>query len=348
MQNNNRVRDQRVARGWSQAELAENTGMSRTTISAIEGCRMVPSVSSALALAEAFGVSVEDLFASVPTSPAAVWAATPVNSSSPYWHAEVAGRLVRYPARTTPMLTPFADGNASVSARDGISISAANETLVLACCDPAVGLLASLYAQASGMRLLVLSRSSSESLELLRQGLVHMAGLHLATADQPDRNSEVVRERLGSGYRILRLANWEEGIVVSPALKLRSIRTAIRSKLSWVGREPGSGARQCLDRLLNERVTPQRIARHHLGVVEAIQSGWADAGVCVRLPSAEAGLDFVPVQQEYYDVCFAEGFSSDRRAQTFVNVVRSSTYRRMLGGLPGYSSVDTGGLCAIN
>jgi DNA-binding XRE family transcriptional regulator len=41
----------RVTRGWSQAELAEASAVSRTEISAIETERLVPSVAVALRLA---------------------------------------------------------------------------------------------------------------------------------------------------------------------------------------------------------------------------------------------------------------------------------------------------------
>lgn len=59
-----------------------------------------------------------------------------------------------------------------------ISHSATTEkTLVLASCDPAAGWLAAHFSQVTGLRLLILLRSSREALEMLRQGLVHLAGL---------------------------------------------------------------------------------------------------------------------------------------------------------------------------
>lgn len=39
------------------------------------------------------------------------------------------------------------------------------------------------------MRLIVIPRSSIQAVELLNQGLVHMAGMHFATADHPQRES---------------------------------------------------------------------------------------------------------------------------------------------------------------
>jgi putative molybdopterin biosynthesis protein len=339
----NRIKQARLRRGWTQAQLAERAGVSRTAVTAIEGERLVPSVAAALALAQALGSTVEELFGSAGSRTAAdVWAWEPMDSPAKCWRAEVGGRTVRYPAGSTPMLTPLPDSATTHS------IASPEETLVIACCDPAAGLLASQFATVTGLRLLVLPRSSRQAVEMLREGLVHIAGLHLSTGDAPERNAHVVREILGQGFHMLRVARWQEGIAVASTAQLRSVRAATRAKLTWIGREPGSGARQCLDRLLESRPGPRRIARNHRGVTEAVQSGWADAGICVQLASAEAGLDFLPVQEEAYDVCFPSSLVDDRRIKAFLAVIRSPAYRRMLGDLPGYDTAETGNVWGVN
>lgn len=339
----NRVRQLRSHLGWTQAQLADRAGISRTAVTAIEAERLSPSVETALSLAAALGTSVEELFGEADaSSPAEIWAATPTMESGPCWQAEVGGKTVLYPAGSLPMLTPLPDRTARKAAAS--VASAANETLVMACCDPAAGLLASLFTATTGFRLLVIPHSSRQAVEMLRDGLVHLAGVHLSTSDEPNRNSEAARNALGGKFRMLRLARWQEGIAITPTAKVRSIRSAVNGKLNWIGRETGSGARQCLDRLFNGRPVPKRMARNHRGVAEAIQSGWADAGVCVHLVSAEAGLDFLPVQQENYDVCFPEALAGDRRIKAFLNVVRSAAYRKLLSGLPGYETAETGEL----
>ena len=58
-----RLRDERAAHGWTQAELAERIGVSRKTINTIENGVFVPSTVLALKLAKAFGTNVETLFA---------------------------------------------------------------------------------------------------------------------------------------------------------------------------------------------------------------------------------------------------------------------------------------------
>jgi putative transcriptional regulator len=58
----NTLRVQRAMRDLTQADLAERAGMTRASVNAIEGGRMIPSILLALRLARALGVSVDDLF----------------------------------------------------------------------------------------------------------------------------------------------------------------------------------------------------------------------------------------------------------------------------------------------
>ena len=58
----NRVRDLRSARGWTQQELAEKTGVSRQSINSIECNRYVPSLPLALLFARIVECPAEDIF----------------------------------------------------------------------------------------------------------------------------------------------------------------------------------------------------------------------------------------------------------------------------------------------
>jgi putative transcriptional regulator len=58
----NTLRVQRAIRDVTQAELAEQAGVTRKSVNAIEAGRMVPSVLLALKLARALDVPVESLF----------------------------------------------------------------------------------------------------------------------------------------------------------------------------------------------------------------------------------------------------------------------------------------------
>jgi molybdate-binding protein/transcriptional regulator with XRE-family HTH domain len=345
----NNVREQRAGRGWSQEELARRSGLSRAGVSAIETGRLVPSAAGALALAGALGCRVEDLFHLPRAHPGgAAWAWAPKRAPCRYWHALVAGQTRFYPVEASPLGMLPHDG---IYQNDTFEQHGRNDpanTLVLACCDPAGALLADALARSSGVRLVILPRSSEAALELLKQDLVHAAGVHLSRVDAPGGNAAIVRSRLGSGFSLLHVAHWEEGITFAPGQPIRSIRDAVQADLRWIGREVGSGARQCLDELLGARRPPRRLASDHRGVAEAVRCGWADAGVCLRLASEDAGLEFLSVRREAYDLCFPDALKGDPRLQALIDTVRSPTYRRLLGELPGYDSTGSGKLQRVS
>ena len=58
----NTLRELRDERGWSQARLAEELGVSRQTVNAIETGRFDPSLPLALRIAQLFGRPVEQTF----------------------------------------------------------------------------------------------------------------------------------------------------------------------------------------------------------------------------------------------------------------------------------------------
>jgi molybdate-binding protein len=223
-------------------------------------------------------------------------------------------------------------------------MAAPSDTLVVASCDPAIGLLASELSRRSSFRMLAFPRSSKQALALLAQGLIHVAGIHLATVGHHGQNTAAAKEQLNGGFCLLRGARWQEGLALAPGLQLRNVREVVASRARWVGRESGSAARELLDELLSSRRPPRRVAYGHRGVAEAIRCGWADVGVCLRLVSDEVGLGFIGVREEEYDFCYPAELEGDPRIQALVETVRSSSYRGALSDLPGYDAAATGEL----
>jgi len=58
----NRVKDLRLRRGWTQQQLAEAVGVSRQSINSIECNRYVPSLALALCFARVFGCPTDEIF----------------------------------------------------------------------------------------------------------------------------------------------------------------------------------------------------------------------------------------------------------------------------------------------
>jgi len=58
----NRIKELRVHRGWTQQQLAEAVGVSRQSINSIERNRYLPSLLLALIFARVFACSTDEIF----------------------------------------------------------------------------------------------------------------------------------------------------------------------------------------------------------------------------------------------------------------------------------------------
>ena len=58
----NRIKVLRAERDWTQADLAERVGISRQAVISIEKYKYTPSLELAFKIAEAFGVSIDQVF----------------------------------------------------------------------------------------------------------------------------------------------------------------------------------------------------------------------------------------------------------------------------------------------
>ncbi len=345
-QHQSSVARSRQERGWTQAELAERCGVSRAEISGIETGRLVPSVLVALRLAEVFEVPVESLFgASKRSTEPMPWAWLPADGETRLWRAMLNGKLRLFPIETTAAGIFPHDSLLTPTGLDVVDADARPErTLVIAGCDPLVGLLSQTMAP-RGVRVLPLQRSSHEALALLEQGLVHVAGVHFANRDGQCENDRVVRSRLGPGFSLIHEMEWQSGIATGSARPERSTRALLNARVRWVNREQGSAARETLDALLGRRPKPEgydRVVRGHRAVAATVSSGWAEAGICVRVTAAENRLGFISLQREAYELCVPQELMDDPRIVALAATLRSREYRRFLLHAPGCDASKAG------
>ena len=64
----NRLKLLRAERDWTQANLADQLGVSRQTVNAIEKGKFDPSLPLAFKVARLFDLSIEDIFQDAPTA----------------------------------------------------------------------------------------------------------------------------------------------------------------------------------------------------------------------------------------------------------------------------------------
>jgi molybdate-binding protein/transcriptional regulator with XRE-family HTH domain len=334
----NRIAGARKELGWSQQRLAQSSGVSRAEVSAVETMRQSPSTATALRLASALGTRVEELFTLSPEphdhSPS--WAWTSARGHGRFWEAQVGGRRLRFPVEPTSLGSLPHDGCFDPTGVTHAAWASPDRTLVIAGCDPSVGLLAAELARRDGIRLVALTRGSAEALELLNRGLVHAAGVHWSDPSGGDANAAIVAKVVGEGCRLVHVTRWQEGIALETSLRVRSATSIARAKLRWIAREQGSGARHVLDRLLGARRARFRHeARDHRAVTLAIRAGYAQAGITVKLAAEEAGLNFVALQQEDYELCYREELRDTEPLIALRAALERTELRRLTRDLPG-------------
>jgi molybdate-binding protein/DNA-binding XRE family transcriptional regulator len=365
----------RQGRGLSAAELARRTGLSRQTVYAIEAGNYVPNTAVALLLARRLEVSVDDLFAlREPDQPqlerlcAELLAARAPEPGIPVRLGQVGERWVAVPGTAAPYFLPAADGILAAASPSGpakarrslaaVDLCATRDSLgrrlVLAGCDPALGLLAQLVEHGGGPAVVTAPAASRLALDWLKQGLVHVAGTHLEDPASGEFNLPYLRRQFASEpLVVVTFASWEEGLVTARGnpRRIRKITSLAAKGVRFVNREPGSGSRLLLDSLLAvEGLKPKGIAGYetvawgHLAAAYAVHSGAADA--CLATPSAARafGLDFVPLRAERFDLVMRAETAAQPGARVLLDALQRAALRRKLESLAGYDTSTTGRL----
>src|SRR5215475_11504382 len=367
----NKLAQIRKSRGVGASDLARRIHVSRQTIYAIEAGTYVPNTEVALNLARELEVTVDELFSlqtGVQKSPeslsAEVLSAEPPAKGQPVRICQMGSRWISVPATASPYYMPEADGivkrAGKVQGRADLVVFAKEEAsqkrLVLAGCDPAMGLLSRMVEKISGVEVVSAAASSKLALSWLKDGKVHIAGSHLEDPKTGEFNLPFIRKEFREGdFTVVTFARWEEGLVVAPAnpKRIRKIEDLARKNVRFVNREPGSGSRALLDQLLQKAGMDahhiqgyERVAHGHLAAAYCVVSREADVCLATRSAAKTFGLDFVPLHSERYDLVMRKRTADLPAVKAFLDVLQRSTLRRKLEVLAGYDTSETGTLVA--
>jgi putative molybdopterin biosynthesis protein len=360
----------RQKRGFSAAALASKVGVSRQTIYAMEAGSYVPNTLVALRLARVLEVTVEELFcleaASPPPSVTKEVDLLPggqtVEPGLPVQICQVDRRTVGVSPSPVAWYLPPADAVVIDSAEKGPAQRRARvqifqdteqfgNRLLMAGCDPAMSVLAR-HLQKANIELVLAHRNSSQALQLLRNGCVHIAGSHLRDEATGESNLPQVRKLFPRGTAVVfTFAVWEEGIVVAKGnpKAIREIADLARKGVVMVNREPGSGSRSLLDSSLkrlgiaSSKVKGyKQVAHGHLPAAWQVRTGHADCCVATRAAARVFGLDFVPLVSERYDLVIRKQHIALPAVQLLLDTLNRTAFRRELEGLGGYDTSGAG------
>ncbi len=351
----------RRERGLSAAELAKAAGVSRQTIYAMESSSYVPNTAVALRLARVLDASVEDLFrlpddapSELPSSEATLLPGSdPLQPGQPVQLCRVGKRLMASAPSPVPWYLPPSDAVVARASSGEAHVRIyqpgdfAHRVLV-AGCDPAISVLAR-HVRAAGVELVLAHRNSSQALDLLKRGAVHVAGTHLRDDSSGESNlPEIGRMFPRQSVAVISFAVWEEGILTARGnpKSIRAIEDMARPAIEIVNRERGAGSRRLLDAHLKQLGIPPRKVRGynrtapgHLPAAWQVRTGAADCCIATRAAARVFGLNFIPLLSERYDLAIRRRDLDLPGIQALFDTLSRSSFRRELEGIGGY---DTG------
>lgn len=351
-----RLRLARLARGLSQAELAQAAGVSRQAVAGVEAGRWDPSLRVALGLARALSLGVEDLFGvGVPER------AVPVRRLAPLGQGvtraalgQVGGRNVAVPLKgDAAMRAGFLPAAAHLGDEDSaVPLGMGRPTLIVAGCDPALPLLEGPLALSDPpIGLAWWPCGSERALALAAAGLVHVAGAHLRDRGGDAYNGEAARRHLGSvGAEVLHFASWAEGFVFSPGGRQPGdLAGAMEAGTVLINREPGSEARSVLDReRIRLGIKEAELAGYeteaggHFQVCSIVASGAAGIGVANAGAAGAFGLGFSALVEESYDLVIPRPMLGSVEVTGLLRVLASPGLRSQLVSIEGYDASGCG------
>ena len=370
----NRLRVVRVERGFSQEELAKQSGITRQAVSSIEANVYLPTTAVALRLASVLGCHVEELFSLAAPEPmleGTLVGAFPLSGSAPspvrVKVATVGKRTIVRPVTglgdvlsfTIPTDGYLADvqgvkSGSTVRVKLSRDRRVIEQEISVAGCDPAIFLAGEhLRRQKDQTSVVGWTMGSMAALRALQQGEVHVAGLHLYDPATGESNLPVLRRVLkGSRYEVVTFATWEEGFLVRPGnpKSIRSAADLAEPGVRLVNREEGAGARLLLDQQLRAAgISATAVQGYgcfvssHFEVARAIAGQQADVGIGIRSAAQLFGLDFVPLQSARYDLVVPNAYlkTHPTLAHLFETLV-SRPFRNEIEALGGYDTHDTG------
>lgn len=210
--------------------------------------------------------------------------------------------------------------------------------------DPALDML--LRAAGSSAVAVSAPRGSVNGLVQLARGTADAAAVHLLDAASGRWNDPFARGALAGGaVRLVHLWRREQGLVLQRGNPrgIRGVGDLAGRRIAW--RPPGTGSRLLLERLMlvagcEPHPELGEPADSHLAVAAAVATGAADAGLAVRAVAESAGLEWLPVASEPFELALGAG--SLVAAKPLLDLLASTGIRDRLAAMAGYDLAMSG------
>jgi putative molybdopterin biosynthesis protein len=211
----------------------------------------------------------------------------------------------------------------------------------------------------SGSGLASLPEGSERGLARLRQHEVIAAAIHLHRLDGDDESANLDAVADAPGLHdavVIAFARREQGLLVAPRnpKKITDLKSALKKNARLAQRPDGAGAQLLLLALLNRIGTDLKALKHTPicptgpDLAQAIRSGHADCGLATRGVAASAGLDFIPLAWERFDLVLRQRDYFLPPLEKLFAFLRTPAFRKRAQEMTGYDISETGRVRLVN
>jgi len=205
-----------------------------------------------------------------------------------------------------------------------------------------------------------LPEGSEEGVRRLTQGEVIVAAIHMHRLDGDDEtvNLDVVADAAGlHDAVVIAFARREQGILVAPGnpLGLSDMASIATSRARLAQRPAGAGAQLLLLALLARAaiaLDDLKLAKPAFptgpDIAQVIRAGRIDCGIATRSVAKSAGLDFLPLTWERFDLVMRRRDYFMKGPQALFEFMRQAGFRDRASELGGYDVSDTGAVRLVN
>ena len=205
-----------------------------------------------------------------------------------------------------------------------------------------------------------LPEGSEEGLRRLTRSEVMVAAIHLHRLDGDDETANLDAVADAPGLHdavVLGFARREQGILVAPGnpLALSGMASIATSRARMAQRPAGAGAQLLLLALLARAdisLDDLKLAKPAFptgpDIAQAIRADRIDCGIATRSVARAAGLDFLPLAWERFDLVLRQRDYFMKGPQALFNFMHSSVLRDRATELGGYDVSDAGAVRLVN